>query len=363
MKNKYFLTMGIETSCDETSVAILKDGRDLLSNVISSQIEIHKVFGGVVPEIASRHHLENINPVTDLALREASKKLGKKIDIKDIDLIGVTAGPGLVGALVVGIATAKAYAFSFDKPLIGVHHLHGHICANFIEHKELEPPFIALVASGGHTSIVLVKSYTEYELLGQTRDDAIGEAFDKVARVLDLPYPGGPLLDKMAKDGNHEAVYFKRVMLDKGSYDFSFSGIKTAVLNHVNSEKQAGRDINKADIAAGFQQAVVDVTCAKAMMALEELKQKKLVLAGGVAANSALRAALKKECEQRGCDLFMPDISLCTDNAAMIAVSAYYSYKNGFKSDLYMDAYPNLDISDLSSIRQGGCEIDSTFCR
>ncbi|MGP1569468.1 MAG: tRNA (adenosine(37)-N6)-threonylcarbamoyltransferase complex transferase subunit TsaD [Eubacteriales bacterium] len=354
MSEREFLTIGIESSCDETSAAVLLGERHLVSNVISSQIEIHKVFGGVVPEIASRHHLENINLVTKLALDEASKKLNRHLTFEDVDLIGVTAGPGLVGALVIGIAAAKAYAFACNKPLVGVHHIQAHICANFIEHRELAPPFISLVASGGHTSLVLVKSYTDYELLGQTRDDAIGEAFDKVARVLGLGYPGGPLIDNLAKKGNAQAVHFKRVMLEKGSYDFSFSGIKTAVLNYINTEKQAGRSVNEADVAASFQQAVIDVTVAKAMLALENMKQGKLVLAGGVAANSALRENLKKECDKKGIELYMPSPSLCTDNAAMVAQSAYYSYKNGEISNLSLDAYPNLPIDDLTSIRFKG---------
>lgn len=367
MQKEDFLTMGIESSCDETSVAILMGERELLSNVISSQIEIHKVFGGVVPEIASRHHLENINLVTELALEEAGKKLGRKIAMDDMDLIGVTAGPGLVGALVIGIASAKAYAFACNKPIVGVHHVQAHICANYLAHKDLKPPFVALVASGGHTSLVNVKSYNDYELLGQTRDDAIGEAFDKVARVLELGYPGGPLVDKMAKGGDPQAVHFKRVMLEKGSYDFSFSGIKTAVLNHVNTEKQAGRDINKADIAASFQQAVVDVTCAKAMMALEKLGMDKLVLAGGVAANSALRKELAAECAGGGYTLYMPPLVLCTDNAAMVASSAYHAYKAGKISDLSLDAYPNLSIEDVSIARKTQRtkyeEIDKNECK
>jgi hypothetical protein len=354
MSERDFLTMGIESSCDETSVAIMQGERTLLSNVISSQIEIHKVFGGVVPEIASRHHLENINLVTRLALREASEKIGRAITTDDVDLIGVTAGPGLVGALVIGIAAAKAYAFACRKPLIGVHHIQAHICANYLENPQLKPPFIALVASGGHTSLVSVKSYTEYELLGQTRDDAIGEAFDKVARVLGLGYPGGPLVDKLAKNGNGDAVYFKRVMLEKGSYDFSFSGIKTAVLNYMNTERQAGRSVDAADIAASFQQAVIDVTVAKAMLALENTKQNTLVLAGGVAANSALRKKLQEECDAQDYQLYMPSPVLCTDNAAMVAQSAYYAYKNGEVSDLRLDAYPNLPIDNLEKIRCRG---------
>ena len=247
-----FAILAIESSCDETAAAVVLEGRDVRSNVISSQIDIHKAYGGVVPEIASRHHLDNVNWVCAKALEDA----GATMD--DIDAIGVTYGPGLVGALLIGLATAKAYALATGKPIIGVHHIHGHICANFIEHKELEPPFMALVISGGHTNIVEVTDYNELKVLGSTRDDAAGEAYDKVARVLGLGYPGGPLIDRIAKEGNPEAVEFKRVFLEKGSMDFSFSGIKTGVLNYVNSEKQAGREIVTADVAASFQKAVVD---------------------------------------------------------------------------------------------------------
>ena len=290
MKDKKLLTLAIESSCDETAAAVIADGREVLSNIISSQIEIHKQYGGVVPEIASRHHLNNVNTVVDQALEEAG------VTIDDVDMIGVTYGPGLVGALLIGLATAKAYALAADKPLIGVHHIHGHICANYIQHKELEPPFMALVISGGHTNIVEVEDYNTCRVLGGTRDDAVGEAYDKVARVLGLGYPGGPLIDKIAREGDPNAVEFKRVFLEKGSLDFSFSGIKTGVLNYINSEKQAGREISVPDVAAGFQAAVLDVIVAKTVGAALDLGKDKIVMAGGVAANSMLREMLEKEC-------------------------------------------------------------------
>ncbi len=340
MKDGKFLTMAIESSCDETSVALLSEGRQILSNVISSQIDIHTQYGGVVPEIASRHHLSNINHVVNQALEEA------KVTLDDVDLIGVTKGPGLVGALLIGIATAKAYSFAKNIPLVGVHHIQGHICANYIEHPELEPPFMALVVSGGHTSIVDVKGYNDFEVLGGTRDDAAGEAFDKVARVIGLGYPGGPKIDRAAKEGNPEAIYFKRVMLEKGSLDFSFSGIKTGVLNYINTERQAGREINVPDIAASFQQAVTDVIVAKSVYAAKKMGKDRLVLAGGVAANSKLREQLEKECSQNGIKLYSPSPILCTDNGAMIGCAAYYKYKEGHVSDLYMDAYPSLSINE-----------------
>lgn len=314
------------------------DGRDARSNVISSQIDIHKAYGGVVPEIASRHHLENVNWVCRKALDDA----GATMD--EIDAIGVTYGPGLVGALLIGLATAKAYALATGKPLIGVHHIQGHICANFIEHKNLEPPFMALVISGGHTNIVEVTDYNELRVLGGTRDDAAGEAYDKVARVLGLGYPGGPLIDKIAKEGNPEAVEFKRVFLEKDSFDFSFSGIKTGVLNYVNSEKQAGREINTADVAASFQQAVLDVVVAKTVDAALQLGKDKIVMAGGVAANSKLRAMLQEECDRHGLALYHPSPILCTDNAAMIGCAAYYKYRAQGPDDLTLDAIPNLPL-------------------
>lgn len=338
MKNGKFITMAVESSCDETSVAFLSEGREVLSNVIASQIQVHQVFGGVVPEIASRHHLENINRVINEASAQA------EVSLKEVDLIGVTSGPGLVGALLIGLATAKSLAYALDKPLIGVHHIQGHISANYIEHPDLEPPFLALVVSGGHTSIVDVKGYNQYEVIGKTRDDAAGEAFDKVARVLGLGYPGGPLIDQIAKEGNPHGVEFKRVYLEKDSFDFSFSGIKTGVLNYLNTEKLKGHEINVADIAASFQIAVMEVIVNKAIMAAQRMKKDKIVLAGGVAANSLLRQMLKTECEKNGIAFYYPSPILCTDNAAMIGVAAYYKYKAGISDDLYLDAHANMAI-------------------
>ena len=338
MKNSKTIILAIESSCDETSVAVMADGREILSNIISSQIEIHKLYGGVVPEIASRHHLENINAVIEQAMTEAD------ITKDDIDAIGVTCGPGLVGALLIGIAAAKALALAWGKPLIGVHHIQGHISAAYIEHKELEPPFTALVVSGGHTNIVEVTDYNRCEILGGTRDDAAGEAFDKVARVIGLGYPGGPKIDRLSEEGNPDAIEFKRVYLEKGSLDFSFSGIKTAVLNYVNSEKQAGREINRADIAAGFQQAVLEVIVNKAVEAAVSMNKDRLVMAGGVAANRHLRTMLEAACSERGIRLYCPSPVLCTVNAAMIGAAAYYKYKAGETDGLDLDAFPNLPL-------------------
>ena len=339
MKDGKFLTMAIESSCDETAIAVVADGRTVLSNVISSQIDIFKQYGGVVPEIASRHHLENINGVLQQALDEAG------VSLIEIDLIGVTYGPGLIGALLVGVATAKAVAFAKDIPLVGVHHLLGHISANYIQDPALKPPFMALITSGGHTEIVDVQSYTHCELLGGTRDDAVGEAYDKVARVLGLGYPGGPKIDKIAKEGNPQAINFKRVYLEKDSFDFSFSGLKTAVLNYINQEKQAGREINRADVAASFQQAVMDVLVRKTVDAAVLKGEKKLVLAGGVAANSKLREMLGAACDKAGIRLYRPDPILCTDNGAMIAAAAYYQYQSGQTDDLELEAYANLPLA------------------
>lgn len=330
--------LAIESSCDETAAAVVLDGRDVRSNIISSQIEIHRLYGGVVPEIASRHHLENINGVVEEALAEA----GATMD--DIDAIGVTCGPGLVGALLIGLATAKAYALATGKPLVGVHHIHGHICANYIEYEELEPPFMSLVVSGGHTNIVQVTDYNSCKILGGTRDDAVGEAYDKVARVLGLKYPGGPEIDRIAREGNPHSVEFKRVFLEKGSLDFSFSGIKTGVLNYVNSEKQAGRDINVPDVAAAFQQAVLDVIVTKTVDAALDMKSDKIVMAGGVASNSKLREMMDEQCEKNGLKLYYPSPRLCTDNGAMIGCAAYYRYKEGSFDDLSLDAIPNLPL-------------------
>ena len=354
MKDGKFITMAFESSCDETSVAVLADGREVWANVISSQIDIFKQYGGVVPEIASRHHLENINRVVDQAMEEA------QVTWKDIDLIGVTMGPGLVGALLMGVATAKAAAFAHDIPLVGVHHILGHISANYIEYPQLEPPFMALVTSGGHTNIIDVEDYNRCRVLGATRDDAVGEAYDKVARVLGLGYPGGPKMDKLAKEGNPDAIPFKRVYLEKDSYDFSFSGLKTAVLNYLNTEKQAGREVNKADVAASFQQAVMDVIVDKSVGAVLERygdgakspaapsgSGKKLVLAGGVASNTRLRAMLEDACAKNGIELYRPSPILCTDNAAMIGCSAYYKYKEFGADSMDMDAYPSLPLPDV----------------
>ncbi len=338
MKNNKFLTLSIESSCDETAAAVITDGREVLSSIISTQIEIHKKYGGVVPEIASRHHLTNINSVIDEALAKAD------VTLDDIDLIGVTNGPGLVGALVIGVAAAKAISFAKDIPLVGVNHMYGHVSANFIRYPELEPPFMSLVVSGGHTNLVEMKDYTYCEVLGSTRDDAVGEAYDKVARVIGLGYPGGPKIDKLAKEGNPDAIQFKRVMLEKDSLDFSFSGLKTAVLNYINSERQAKREINTADVAASFQAAVIDVLVKKTIDAASKLGRDKIVLAGGVSANSMLREAMSKACDKAGIRLYLPTLDLCTDNAAMIGVCAYYKYKAHGADDLLIDAVPNLEF-------------------
>ncbi|MGI6751200.1 MAG: tRNA (adenosine(37)-N6)-threonylcarbamoyltransferase complex transferase subunit TsaD [Anaerovoracaceae bacterium] len=338
MKNGKFITMAIETSCDETSVAFLEEGRTILSNVISSQIEIHQAYGGVVPEIASRHHLTNMGHVINRAIEEAG------ISLKEVDLFGVTYGPGLIGALLIGVATAKALAFSVGKPLVGVHHIQGHISSNYIENKELEPPFLAMVVSGGHTHIIDVKGYNEFVVLGQTRDDAAGEAFDKVARVLGLGYPGGPLIDRAARQGNPDAIKFKRVYLDKDSLDFSFSGTKTEVLNYINNQKQKGQQIIIEDVAAGFQDAVTDVITDKAIKAALKTGRKSIALAGGVAANSLLRMKMEKACGDNGIAFFSPSNILCTDNAAMIGCAAYYKYKEGFEDNIYLEAYATLSL-------------------
>ncbi len=332
------LILGIESSCDETAAAVVKGGRTVLSNVISSQIDIHTLYGGVVPEIASRKHTERINQVIREALSEAGVKLN------DIDAIAVTYGPGLVGALLVGVAEAKAISFATGIDLIGVHHIEGHICANYIEHPELEPPFMSLVVSGGHTHLVNVSDYGVYEILGRTRDDAAGEAFDKVARAIGLGYPGGPKIDKVAKEGNPDAIAFPRARVDAAVYDFSFSGLKSAVLNYLNGCEMRGETVSVPDVAASFQKAVVDVLVEHSMEACKERGCKKFAIAGGVAANSALRAAMADVCRHNQIDFYYPSPVFCTDNAAMIAVAGYYEYKKGERADLTLNAVPNLPL-------------------
>lgn len=331
--------MAIETSCDETSVAIVKNGKDVLTNIISSQIDLHEKFGGVVPEIASRKHIENIDYVINEALQET------KMKIEDMDAIAVTYGPGLVGALLVGLAEAKAIAFAAKKPLIGVHHIEGHISANYIE-NDLKPPFISMVVSGGHTHLVHVKDYGVYEILGKTRDDAVGEAFDKVARSIGLGYPGGPKIDKISKQGDENSIDFPRSYLEEDCYDFSFSGVKSAVLNYINKCKMKQEEINQANIAASFQKAVVDVIVDKTVKSAKELGLDKVALAGGVAANSRLREEMKKACEKEQISLYCPSIVYCTDNAAMIGVAAYYEYINGVRHNMDLNAIPNLKLGN-----------------
>jgi len=330
--------LAIETSCDETSVAVIKNGREIMSNIISSQISTHRIFGGVVPEIASRMHLENINLIIKQALEEAG------IGFDDIDVVACTKGPGLIGALLVGISSAKAISFALDIPLVGVNHMEGHICANYLVHKDLEPPFTCLIVSGGHTYLVQVNGYTDYEIVGRTRDDAAGEAFDKVARALGLPYPGGPVIDKLSQSGNKAAVDFPRVMLEPNSYDFSFSGLKTAVLNYLNQLKQKGEEIIVEDVAASFQQSVLDVLVEKSFRLAKERGMDKIVLAGGVAANQGLRTMMEERGKKEGIKIFYPSRVLCTDNAAMIGSAAYFNYMAGKLSDLYLNVEPNLDL-------------------
>ena len=334
------LILAIESSCDETAAAVVKNGREVLSNVINTQIAIHTEYGGVVPEIASRKHIENINPVIRKALEDAG------VTLDDIDAIGVTYGPGLVGALLVGVAEAKAIAFAKNKPLVGVHHIEGHISANYVENKELEPPFVALVVSGGHTHLVKVNDYGEYEIVGRTRDDAAGEAFDKVARAIGLGYPGGPKIDKLAKEGNPDAIEFPRAHVDDAPYDFSFSGIKSAVLNYINYANMQGKEINRADVAASFQKAVVDALVSRAVRLAKECGMDKLAIAGGVASNSALRAAVQEESAKNNIKFYSPSPVLCTDNAAMIGAAAYYEYIKGVRHGYDLNAVPNLKLGE-----------------
>lgn len=335
-KDTYILA--IESSCDETAAAVMKNGRQVCSNVIYSQIELHKLYGGVVPEIASRKHIEKINQVIEQALLEAGMSLNQ------MDAIAVTYGPGLVGALLVGVAEAKAIAYAAKKPLVGVHHIEGHIAANYIEHPDLEPPFLCLVVSGGHTHLVKVNDYDSFEIIGKTRDDAAGEAFDKVARAIGLGYPGGPKVDKLAREGNREAIAFPRAKVEGNPYDFSFSGLKSAVLNYLNQCEMKQIEVNRADVAASFQYAVIDVLTNHAIAASKELGIGKLAVAGGVASNSSLRESLKTACDKEGLQFYYPSPIYCTDNAAMIGVAGYYAYRKGVRHGLDLNAVPNLKI-------------------
>lgn len=330
--------LAIESSCDETAAAVVENGRYVLSNIIASQIDIHALYGGVVPEVASRKHIEVISSVVDSALKEA------KVKLEDIDAVAVTYGPGLVGALLVGLQYAKGLAYATNKPFIGVNHIEGHISANFIQDKELMPPFVCLVVSGGHTYIVYMKDFGKFEIMGQTRDDAAGEAFDKVARAIGLGYPGGPKIDKLAKSGNEDAIKFPRANFHEETLDFSFSGLKSAVLNYINGANMKQQDINKADVAASFQKAVVGVLTDNAFTACTKMKVDRVVVAGGVAANSCLRETLIKEGKKRGIEILIPEFILCTDNAAMIGSAAYFEYLNGDFASLDLNAVPNLKL-------------------
>lgn len=334
------LILAIESSCDETAAAVVKNGREVLSNVIYSQIALHMEFGGVVPEIASRKHIEKINQVIEQALSDAGASL------EDMTAIAVTYGPGLVGALLVGVSAAKAISFASGIPLVGVHHIEGHISANFIENKELEPPFVCLVVSGGHSHLVIVKDYGEYEIIGRTRDDAAGEAFDKVARAVGLGYPGGPKIDKAAMEGNPDAVHFPRAKVAGSVYDFSFSGLKSAVLNYLNTCEMKGESVNTADVAASFQKAVVEVLVGHSMEAVREYGYRKFAIAGGVASNSALREAFGQACAEAGVEFFYPSPVYCTDNAAMIGAAGYYEYRKGVRHGYDLNAVPNLKLGE-----------------
>ncbi len=334
--------LAIETSCDETSAAVVEDGRRICSDVISSQIDIHRKFGGVVPEIASRHHVEDVLPVVDMALREAD------MSPADVDAVAVTQGPGLVGALLVGVAAAKALSYAAQKPLIAVHHMEGHIYANLVAHPQLEPPFLTLVVSGGHTMLVDIPAYNEFHLLGETKDDAAGEAFDKIARVMGYPYPGGPEIDRLARTGNAQAIEFPQAMIHENNYDFSFSGVKSAVINYLHHQEQIGADYSAPDVAASFQAAVVDVLVEKTMRAAQEYGRTTICLAGGVAANTALRARLTERATAANCRVLAPTARLCTDNAVMIGARAYYQWQQGECADWSLNADPRLPF------RRGG---------
>ena len=332
--------LAIESSCDETAAAVIEDGRTVRSNIISSQIALHTLYGGVVPEIASRKHIEKINQVVQAALDEAG------VTLQDLDAVGVTYGPGLVGALLVGVAEAKAIAYAAGLPLVGVHHIEGHVSANYIEHPDLEPPFLCEIISGGHTHLVIVKDYGVFEILGRTRDDAAGEAFDKVARAIGLGYPGGPKIDRLAKEGNPQAIAFPRAHIEEAPYDFSFSGLKSAVLNYLNQARMTGTEVCKADVAASFQQAVIDVLVDNAVRAAKDFHMDRLAIAGGVASNQGLRAAMEEACRKENIRFYYPSPIYCTDNAAMIGVAAYYEYQKGTRHGWDLNAVPNLRLGE-----------------
>lgn len=337
-KDVYILA--VESSCDETAAAVVRNGREVLSNVIYSQIDLHTLYGGVVPEIASRKHIEKINQVIERALADAG------LPLSEADAVAVTYGPGLVGALLVGVSAAKALAFAAGKPLVGVHHIEGHISANYIENPDLEPPFLCLVVSGGHSHLVLVKDYGEYEIIGRTRDDAAGEAFDKVARAIGLGYPGGPKIDRLSGEGNPDAIPFPRAKVGDCAYDFSFSGLKSAVLNYLNSCEMKKIPVNRADVAASFQKAVIDVLVEHSMDAASRFKAGRFAIAGGVASNSSLRKAFSKACLERGIDFYHPSPVYCTDNAAMIGTAGYYEYIRGVRHGWDLNAVPNLKLGE-----------------
>ena len=336
--NEEVLILAIESSCDETAASVVKNGREVLSNVIFTQIDLHARYGGVVPEIASRKHIEKINQVIEGALEQAG------VTLKEITAVAVTYGPGLVGALLVGVSAAKAISFATGKPLIGVHHISGHISANYIEYPDLEPPFVCLVASGGHSHLVTVRDYGEYDIIGRTRDDAAGEAFDKVARAIGLGYPGGPKIDKLSREGNPDAISFPRAKVAENEYDFSFSGLKSAVLNYLNACRMKGEEICQADVAASFQKAVIDVLVEHSLHAVKEYGVDRFAIAGGVASNSSLRAAFAQECGERGIRFYHPSPVYCTDNAAMIGAAGYYEYRKGVRHGYDLNAVPNLKL-------------------
>ena len=339
MKEEIYI-LAIESSCDETAGSVVKNGRVVLSNVISSQIALHTLYGGVVPEIASRKHIEKINQVIESALEEAH------MELEQMTAIAVTYGPGLVGALLVGVAEAKAIAYAAKKPLIGIHHIEGHISANYIEHPDLTPPFVCLVVSGGHTHLVIVRDYGEFEIVGRTRDDAAGEAFDKVARAVGLGYPGGPKIDKAAREGDPEAIWFPRGKVEGSPYDFSFSGLKSCVLNHINHAKMMGEEICVPDLVASFQASVVESLVSRTVMAAKGYGYTKVAIAGGVASNTALRSRMKAVCEKEGLSLYHPSPIFCTDNAAMIGVAGYHEYKKGVRSGWDLNAVPHLKLGE-----------------